>query len=139
MRLLISDGNLNQKISKNMALKTSTGYVRIVDVSLGSDQKTLTVSWLTFHNDNWRENNPRRVWQGIVENGMCTFDLAIREKQMVQIQSPYKDEQGNLITEEEQEVIIGYKPQSIEQAHEELRNLSGKDCNFKAVNWNVII
>jgi len=121
-----------------MALQTSTGYVRITNVSLGADNTTLTVSWLTFHNSNWRENNPQRRWSGIIENGSHTFDLAIKEKQMVPLEHPYEDEQGNLITEEEQEVIIGYKPQSIEQAHEELRNLSGKDCNFKGVNWQIV-
>lgn len=69
---------------------------------------------------------------------MITFDLAIREKQQIELAQPYQDEQGNLITHEEQEVITGYQPQSIEQAHELLRNLAGKDCNFKGVNWQVV-
>lgn len=120
-----------------MALQASTGYVRFA-ISTGMDEKTLTVNWLTFHNSNWRENNPRRVWQGIAENGSHTFDLAIREKQQVELPQPYQDEQGNLITHEEQEVIIGYLPQSMEQAHELLRNLSGRDCNFKAVDFQII-
>lgn len=122
-----------------MALQTSTGYVRITNVSLGADNTTLTVNWLTFHNSNWRENNPQRRWSGIIENGCYTFDLAIKEKQQVQLDQPYEDEQGNVITHEEQDVIIGYLPQSIEQAHELLRNLSGKDCNFKAVNFQIVI
>jgi hypothetical protein len=85
----------------------------------------LTVNWLTFHNSNWRENNPRRVWHGISENGSYTFDLALKEKRM--------NEQG-----EEVEVITGYLPQTLEQAHELLRNLSGKDCNFKGINWQIV-
>lgn len=121
-----------------MALQASTGYVRFA-ISTGFDEKTLTVNWLTFHNSNWRENNPRRVWQGIAENGSHTFDLAIREKQQVELSQPYQDEQGNLITHEEQEVIIGYLPQSMEQAHDLLKNLSGRDCNFKAVNFQVVM
>ena len=110
-----------------MALQSSTGYVRITNVSLGADNTTLTVSWLTFHNSNWRDNNPRRVWQGIVENGSHTFDLSIKETQT------------NPATGEEEEIIKGYLPQSIEQAHELLRNLGGRDCNFKAVNFQVVI
>lgn len=121
-----------------MALQTSTGYVRITNVSLGADNTTLTVSWLTFHNSNWRENNPQRRWASIMENGSHTFDLAIKEKKQVQLEQPYEDEQGNLITHEEQDVVIGYLPQTMEQAHELLRNLSGKDCNFKAVNFQVV-
>lgn len=109
-----------------MALQTSTGYVRITNVSLGADNTTLTVNWLTFHNSNWRENNPQRRWSGITENGCYTFDLAIKETQL--------NEQG-----EEVEVVTGYKPQTMEQAHEELRNLSGKDCNFKGVNFQIVI
>lgn len=109
-----------------MALQTSTGYVRITNVSLGADNTTLTVNWLTFHNSNWRENNPQRRWASIMENGSHTFDLAIMEIQL--------NEQG-----EEVEVITGYLPQTMEQAHELLRNLSGKDCNFKAVNFQVVI
>lgn len=109
-----------------MALQTSTGYVRITNVSLGADNTTLTVSWLTFHNSNWRENNPQRRWASIMENGSHTFDLAIKTKQI------------NPETNEEEEVITGYLPQTIEQAHELLRNLSGKDCNFKGVNFQVV-
>ena len=109
-----------------MALQTSTGYVRIVDVSLGSDNTTLTVRWLTFHNSNWRENNPQRRWTSIIENGSHTFDLAIREKQI------------NPETGEEEEIIIGYKPQSIEQAHLELMELSVKEANFKSIKWQVV-
>ncbi|MDO9554522.1 hypothetical protein [Rhodonellum sp.] len=107
-----------------MALKTSTGYVRFA-ISTGMDEKTLTVNWLTFHNDNWRENNPRRVWQGIVENGSHTFDLAIKEKHI--------NSEG-----QEEEIILGYLPQSMDQAHELLRNLSGKDCNFKSINFQIV-
>lgn len=108
-----------------MALSTSTGYVRITNVSLGADNTTLTVNWLTFHNSNWRENNPQRRWATIMENGSHTFELAIKEMQL--------NEQG-----EEVEVITGYKPQTMEQAHEELRNLAGKDCNFKSVSFQVV-
>lgn len=108
-----------------MALQSSTGYVRF-SISTGFDETTLTVNWLTFHNDNWRENNPRRVWQGIAELGSHTFDLAIREIQ------------ANPETGEDEEVITGYKPQSMETAHELLRNLSGKDCNFAGVNFQIV-
>lgn len=100
-----------------MALQISTGQVRL-SINTGFDQSTLTVFWLTFRPGNWRELNPQRIWQGIVENGCYTFDLAIREKQQVELAQPYQDDQGNLITHEEQEVITGYLPQSIEQAHE---------------------
>lgn len=121
-----------------MALQSSTGYVRIIDVRLGSDNTTLTVHWLTYHNSNWRENNPRRVWQGILENGSHTFDLSIKESQIVELEEPYEDQQGNLITHENKDVVIGYLPQTLEQAHELLRNLSGKDCNFSSVNFQVV-
>lgn len=107
-----------------MALQTSTGYVRF-SISTGMDETTLTVSWLTFHNDNWRENNPRRVWSSISENGMITFDLAIKETQI--------NEAGESV-----EVITGYLPQSMETAHELLRNHSGKDCNFKSINFQIV-
>jgi hypothetical protein len=110
-----------------MALQTSTGYVRITNVSLGADNTTLTVSWLTFHNSNWRENSPQRRWTGIIENGSHTFDLAIREKQT------------NPETGEEEEIITGYKPQSIEQAHFELMNLDVKEAKFKGINWQVVL
>jgi hypothetical protein len=109
-----------------MALQTSTGYVRIVNVSLGQDNKILNVHWMTFRNSNWQELNPERRWTNISENGSYTFDLSIKEKQL--------NEQG-----EEVEVITGYLPQTLEQAHELLRNLSGKDCNFKAVNFQIVI
>jgi len=108
-----------------MALKTSTGYVRLIDISLGSDEKTLTVNWMTFQNENWRESNPRRMWQSISESGLAVFDLAIKEIQV--------NEKGENI-----EVITGYKPQTAEVAHELLKNLSGKDCNFKAINWQIV-
>lgn len=117
-----------------MALQTSTGYVRL-SMSTGMDETTLTVNWLTFHSANWRENNPQRRWAGISENGMITFDLTIKEKQIVNI---VEDEAGNVISSEEQDVIIGYLPQSMETAHELLRNHSGKDCNFKSVNFQVV-
>lgn len=107
-----------------MALQSGSGYVRF-SISTGMDDKSLTVNWLTFHNSNWRENNPRRVWQSIVENGSFTFDLSIKETQI--------NAQG-----EEEEIITGYLPQSMEQAHELLRNLSGKDCNFKGVNFQIV-
>tara|TARA_R110002020_G_scaffold475112_1_gene708654 strand:+ start:41172 stop:41453 length:282 start_codon:yes stop_codon:yes gene_type:complete len=93
---------------------------------------------MTFHNSNWRENNPRRVWQGIAENGSATFDLAIKEVVALELGEPYTDLQGNLVTHEFQEVIIGYLPQSIEQAHELLRNLDVKEGKFKGVNWQVV-
>lgn len=108
-----------------MALQSSTGYVRF-SISTGFDDKYLTVNWMTYHNSNWRENNPRRVWQGIAEIGSHTFDLAIKETQI------------NQETGEEEEIITGYLSQSMEQAHELLRNLSGRDCNFKAVNFQVV-
>lgn len=108
-----------------MSLQSATGYVRFA-ISTGMDEKYLTVNWLTFHNSNWRENNPQRRWAGIVENGSHTFDLAIKESQI------------NPETQESEEVVIGYLPQSMEQAHELLRNLSGKDCNFKGVNFQVV-
>ena len=121
-----------------MALQTSSGYVRITNVSLGSDNTTLTVNWLTFHNSNWRENNPRRVWQNILENGSHTFDLAIKEIQSVELETPKQDDEGNIVTHEDQEVIIGYKPQSIEQAHIELMNLDAKEAKFSAINWQIV-
>jgi len=98
-----------------MALQTNTGYVRI-NISTGMDQKHLTVNWLTFHNSNWRENNPQRVWQGIVENGSHTFDLAIKDD----------------------ENIIGYLPQTLDQAHELLKNLNVKEAKFKGINWQIV-
>jgi len=120
-----------------MALQSSTGYVRM-SISTGFDETKLTVNWMTFHNSNWRENNPRRVWAGIVEIGSHTFDLSIKETQLMELDEPYEDQEGNLITHENQEVVIGYLPQSMDQAHELLRNLSGKDCNFKAVNFQIV-
>ena len=109
-----------------MALQTSTGQVRL-SINTGFDQGTLTVNWMTFRPGNWRELNPQRVWAGIVEIGSNTFDLAIKETQT------------NPETGQEEEVITGYLPQSMEQAHELLRNLSGRDCNFRAVNWQVVL
>ena len=108
-----------------MALQSSTGYVR-ASINTGWDEASLTVNWMCFHNSNWRENNPRRVWAGIVEVGSHTFDLAINETQ------------ANTETGEEEEVVIGYMPQSMETAHELLKNLSGKDCNFKSVNFQIV-
>jgi len=108
-----------------MALQSSTGYVRFA-ISTGFDETSLTVNWMTFHNSNWRENNPRRVWQGIAEIGSHTFDLSIKSTQL------------NPETGEEEEIVTGYLPQSMEQAHELLRNLSGRDCDFKRVNWQVV-
>jgi hypothetical protein len=108
-----------------MALQSSTGYVRLA-INTGFDEAYLTVNWMCFHNANWRENNPRRVWAGIVEIGSNTFDLAIKETQI------------NPESEEEEELVIGYLPQSMETAHELLRNLSGKDCNFKSVNFQIV-
>jgi hypothetical protein len=115
---------METKIKKllKMALQSSTGYVRLA-ISTGFDEAYLTVNWMCFHNANWRENNPRRVWAGIVEIGSHTFDLAIRV---------------NPETNEEEEVVTGYLPQSMETAHELLRNLSGKDCNFRSVNFQVV-
>jgi hypothetical protein len=109
-----------------MALQTSTGYVRIA-ISTGFDESKLTVNWLTFHNSNWRENNPRRVWQSINENGSHTFDLAIKEKQL------------NSETSEEEEIITGYLPQSMEQAHELLKNLNVNDARFANINFQVVV
>jgi hypothetical protein len=120
-----------------MALQTSTGQVRL-SINTGFDQASLTVNWMTFRPGNWRELNPQRVWSSIVEIGSNTFDLAIRERQQVPLAQPYSDEQGNLITHEEQEVITGYLPQSMETAHELLRNLTGRDCNFRTVNWQIV-
>mgnify|MGYP003642026066 FL=1 len=108
-----------------MALQTSTGYVRITNISLGADNTTLTVSWLTFHNSNWRENNPQRRWSGINENGSYTFDLAIKEIQL--------NENG-----EETEIITGYLPQDIPTAHELLRNLDVKEAKFKGINFQIV-
>lgn len=118
-----------------MALQTSTGQVRL-SINSGFDNASLTVNWLTFRPGDWRELNPQRVWSSIVEIGSNTFDLAIRERQQVPLARPYTDEQGNLITHEEQEVIIGYLPQSMEQAHILLKNLIGRDCNFKSINFH---
>lgn len=120
-----------------MALQTSTGYVRL-GISTGFDETKLTVNWMTFHNSNWRENNPRRVWQGIAETGTNTFDLSITEKQKVELETPYPGENGEMVTHEEQNVIIGYLPQSMETAHELLRNLSGRDCNFSGINFQLV-
>lgn len=97
-----------------------------MSINTGFDEAYLTVNWMCFHNDNWRENNPRRVWAGIVEVGSHTFDLAIKETQI------------NSDTGEEEEIITGYLPQSMETAHELLKNLTGKDCNFKSVNFQVV-
>lgn len=108
-----------------MALQSSSGYVRLA-MYTGMDEKTMTVYWLTYHNSNWRENNPRRVWQSIMENGSHVFDLSIKSTQV------------NPETGEEEEIVTGYLPQSMEQAHELLRNLSGRDCDFKRVNWQVV-
>lgn len=108
-----------------MALKTSTGYVRLA-WNPGWDETTLTVNWMTFRNSNWRENNPQRIWSSINENGMYIFDLAIRDIQV------------NPETGEEEGIVTGYLPQTLEQAHELLRNLSGKDCNFKSVNFQIV-
>lgn len=66
------------------------------------------------------------MWAGIAEMGCYTFDLAIKSTQI------------NSETGEEEEVVIGYMPQSMETAHELLKNLSGKDCNFKSVNFQVV-
>ena len=94
-----------------MALQTSTGYVRF-SISTGMDETTLTVNWLTFHNSNWRENNPRRVWQTITDNGSYTFDLS--------------DGNG------------GYLPQTMETAHQLLKDLNVRDANFKAINFQIV-
>jgi hypothetical protein len=107
-----------------MALQTSTGQVRL-SINNGFDQTSLTVNWLTFRPGDWRELNPQRVWASIVETGSHTFDLAIRET--------VTNEQG-----ETEEVITGYLPQSMETAHDLLSNLSGRDCNFRTVNWQVV-
>jgi hypothetical protein len=120
-----------------MALQSSTGYVRI-SISTGFDESTLTVNWMCFHNSNWRENNPRRVWAGIVEIGSHTFDLALKETQTIELDQPYQDKNGKLITHEIREVTVGYLPQSMETAHELLRSLSGKECNFKSVSFQVV-
>lgn len=109
-----------------MALQTSTGYVRITNILLGADNKTLTVHWHTFHNSNWRENNPQRRWAGITESGSFTFDLAIKETIL------------NEDSQKSEEIVVGYLPQNTQIAHELLINLSGKDCNFKSVNFQIV-
>jgi hypothetical protein len=123
--------------NSKMALKTNTGYVRI-GFSSGLDGTKLHVNWYTYKNANWREENPYRVWASVSEQGTHIFDLAIKEIKSVELDNPYQDELGNIITHEEREVITGYLPQTIEQAHELLKNLLGKDCNFKSINFQIV-
>lgn len=102
-----------------MALQNSIGYVRLTNVSLGADHKTLSVNWLTFASTNWRDENPKGVFDGILESGMFTFDLAIKEKHG------------------EEEVVIGYLPQSIVQAHLMLKELNVNGAKFADYNFEI--
>lgn len=114
-----------------MALQSSTGYVRL-SISTGFDETTLTVNWLTFDTTDWRESNPKRVFSGVVESGSHTFDLAIKETQSVPIENP---EKGGP-THEDVEVIIGYLPQTMDQAYLLIQNLSVKEADFASVKFS---
>lgn len=119
-----------------MALQNTIGYVRLT-FNPGWDQQFLNVSWMTYSNTDWRESNPSRAFADIVEMGSHTFPLAINEKQQVDLDEPYEDKDGNLITHEEQDVVIGYLPQSMEQAHLLLMNLSVKGAMFTNYHFEI--
>lgn len=121
-----------------MALQNDKGYVRIAISTSFSDDK-LTVRWMTFFDEvNWKEQNPARVFRDIIETGSYTFDLSIKEKQMVTLEEPYEDNEGNLITEEEQDVVIGIHPQTMDTAHTLLMDLDVNEARF-AVEGFIIV
>ena len=93
---------------------------------MGWDNSQMHVSWLTYDSTDWKESNPSQVFRGIVPNGSHTFDLAIRETQT------------NSETGEEEEIITDYLPQTVEQAHNLLMNLSTNEADFKSVDFEIV-
>lgn len=121
-----------------MALQNDKGYVRLA-VSTSYNNDKLTVRWMTFFDAvGWKEQTPARVFRDIVESGSYTFDLSITEKQMVQLDEPYENEDGQLITEEEKDVVIGRHPQTIETAHNLLMDLDVNEARFASENFSVV-
>lgn len=121
-----------------MALITQDNrYVRI-SINTGFDNTRLNISWLTFEDaEDWRNQNPVRCFKGIAENGGHQADLAIKESQLVELEEPYINEQGEEITSEMQEVIIGYHPQSLEHAHEILKTLDLPEARFASFDFQI--
>jgi|GEM_PF-2597487 len=121
-----------------MALQNDRGYVRLaISTSFSADK--MTVRWMTFFdNVEWKEQNPARVFRDITETGSYTFDLSINEKQLVTLDEPYEDNEGNLITEEEQDVVIGIHPQTMDTAHTLLMDLDVNEARFKGEGFVVV-
>jgi len=98
-----------------MALQNSIGYVRL-SINTGFDEKTMSVNWMTFSNTDWKESNPERVFSDILETGSCGFDLSVKDG----------------------EEIIGYLPQSMEQAHLLLKEMNIKGAQFANYEFEII-
>lgn len=81
----------------------------------------MSVNWMTFSTTDWQESNPEKVFSDIVEMGSNTFQLAIKDV----------DE------ETKEETVIGYLPQSMEQAHLLLKDLAVKGANFASYKFDI--
>lgn len=108
-----------------MALQTESGYIRIA-YQTGFDEKSMQVFWRCYLSQDWEGKAPTEVYPNILREYHHTFDLAIKEMQ--------NDAEGNQI-----EVITGYLPQTLETAHNLLKNLNVQGhAEFSEIPFEIV-